>query len=165
MTTMQTAKKTTNFLLNRIKEDADEFMDDVLDLDVANHSRVGGDWVTVADMANPDIARNNCWAASNELYENGDFEAYFPVEEVDIVGVTCEGNNHFAVYLANQEEEIVFDVTARQFHPEAPFPLVMPLKMWHAYIEHLLGKEMDICLGDDGIIERIDIVNNKRMNA
>lgn len=149
MTTTQMEEVTaTTVLLERVKEEASELLADVENLEVANHARVGGDWVSISDMANPDIARNNCWVASNELYENADFEGYFPVEEVDIVGVTCEGNSHYAVYLAGYGEEVVFDVTARQFHPEAPFPLVMPLKMWHAYIEHMVGKKMDICIAD-----------------
>lgn len=143
-----TSQVATRSILNDIRNNIDYIVDDVAEYEVANHSSTGGEWVTVADMADADIARNNCWVTSNEIYENLDIESYADIEEVDIVGVVAEGVSHYGVYLANSEEEVVLDFTARQFDPSAPFPYVVPLKVWHAYLEHMTGKTMEITIGD-----------------
>lgn len=135
-------------ILDGIRNNIDEIMDDVSGLEVANHSSTGGEWVSIADMADADIARNNCWVVSNEVYENIELEAYASIEEVDIVGVVAEGVSHYGVYLSNGTEEVVLDFTARQFDASAPFPYVVPLNVWKGYIEHMTGKEMEIVIGD-----------------
>lgn len=143
-----TVQVETRSILDDIRSNLDYIMEDVENIEVANHSAVGGEWVTIADMADADIARNNCWAASNEIYENLEVEEYANIAEVDIVGVVAEGVSHYAVYLANEEEEVVLDFTARQFDPTAPFPYVVPLNVWHGYLEHMTGKPMTVTIGD-----------------
>lgn len=135
-------------LLQELKAQSEEIFADMADLDVANHSRKGDEWVRVADMADPEIARNNCWAVSNEIYENFDLTAYAPIDEVDIVGVEAPGCTHYAVYLANHEEAVVLDFTARQFSPDAPFPFILPVDKWHAYMNHVTGRGMELVIGD-----------------
>lgn len=135
-------------LLEDVKYNLDEISARVAKLDVANHARVGGDWVTVADMADPAIARNNCWATSNEIYESRHIENIIHVEEVDIVGVESPGCTHYAVYLTDGEEEVVVDFTVRQFSPDAPFPFVLPVATWHAYMNHVTGLEMTLSVGE-----------------
>jgi len=135
-------------LLTDIKANVEFILEDALPIDVANHSAVGGDWVTVADMADPAIARNNCWATSNEVYQNVEWEEYGQVDEVDIVGVEATSCTHYALYLANSEESVVVDFTARQFSPDAPFPFILPVDKWHAYMEHVTGRKLELSLGD-----------------
>lgn len=135
-------------LLQEIKMQLEEIYADSADLDVANHSRKGGEWVKISDMADPEIARNNCWAASNEIYENFDLSAYVALEEIDIIGVEAAGCTHYAVYLADGEESVVLDFTARQFSPDAPFPFVLPVANWHAYMNHVTGRELSLVIGD-----------------
>lgn len=135
-------------LLEKVKYNLDEISSRVAKLDVANHAQVGDEWVTVADMADPAIARNNCWATSNEIYESGHIENIVHVEEVDIVGVESPGCTHYAVYLTDGEEEVVMDFTVRQFSPDAPFPYVVPLTTWHAYMKHITGLDMALSVGD-----------------
>jgi hypothetical protein len=135
-------------LLQDIKSHLDEILYDASDLEIANHSRHGAKWVAVSDMADPDIARNNCWVTSNEIYENIDFSEFAETDEVDIIGVEAPGCTHYAIYLANSEESIVLDFTARQFSPDAPFPFVLPVANWHAYMNHVTGREMVLSLGD-----------------
>lgn len=135
-------------LLTDIKANVDFILEDSLELAVANHASVGGDWVTVADMADPAIARNNCWATSNEVYENVDLEEYGQIDELDIIGVEATGCTHYAVYVANSEESVVIDFTARQFSPDAPFPFILPVDKWHAYMEHVTGRKLELSLGD-----------------
>lgn len=134
-------------LLNTVKGNIADIIDDVLFLDVANHSKVGPEWVTVQDMADSDIARNNCWAVSNEIYENIEIDG-LGADEVDIIGAEAPGCTHYAVYLANSEEAVVMDFTARQFSAEAPFPYIVPVNVWHAYMEHLTGRELQLVIGD-----------------
>lgn len=135
-------------LLQELKASIEEITFDVASLEVANHSRVGGDWVTVAEMEHPDIARNNCWAVSNEVYENFDLGAYVTLENIDIIGVEAPGCTHYAVYLSDGKESVVLDFTARQFSPDAPFPFVLPVTTWHAYMNHITGRELTLTLGD-----------------
>lgn len=135
-------------LLADIKENIAFITEDAADLDVANHSAHGAEWVKVADMIDPDIARNNCWVTSNEIYENVELEEYASIDEVDIIGVEATGCTHYAVYVANQTEQVVIDFTARQFSPDAPFPFVLPVDKWHAYMEHVTGRELTIAFGD-----------------
>lgn len=135
-------------LLADIKANVEFIVEDASDLAVANHAAVGAEWVTVADMADPAIARNNCWAASNEVYENVELEAYAQIDELDIVGVEATGCTHYAVYMANADEAVVLDFTARQFSPDAPFPFILPVDKWHAYMEHVTGRKMELVLGD-----------------
>lgn len=137
----------TTTLLNDIRANIDIIMEDVASLDVANHSAVGPEWVTVAEMSDPDLARNNCWAVSNEIYENLSAEG-FGVDEVDIIGVEAPGCTHYAVVLMNANDSVVVDFTARQFSPDAPFPYIVPVKVWHAYLEHVTGRELTLTLGD-----------------
>lgn len=136
-------------LLEEVKANVAFILEDVANLDVANHSSTGPEWVTVADMADPAIARNNCWATSNEVYENTSLNTFADnVDEVDIVGVEATGCTHYAVYVANVDEQVVVDFTARQFSPDAPFPFVLPVAKWHAYMEHVTGRELVLSLGD-----------------
>jgi hypothetical protein len=135
-------------LLADIKKNIAFITEDALDLDVANHSAHGSDWVKISDMMNPDIARNNCWVTSNEIYENVELEEYANIHEVDIIGVEATGCTHYAVYVANETEQVVIDFTARQFSPDAPFPFVLPVDKWHAYMEHVTGRELIISFGD-----------------
>lgn len=135
-------------LLEEVKSNIAAIVDDAADLDVANHAAVGPEWVKVSDMADPSIARNNCWATSNEIYENVELEAYGDIDEVDIVGVEATGCTHYAVYVANAEEAVVIDFTARQFSPDAPFPFILPVDKWHAYMNHVTGRELELVVGD-----------------
>jgi hypothetical protein len=135
-------------LLTDIKANVEFILEDSLELAVANHSSVGAEWVTVADMADSSIARNNCWATSNEVYENVELEAYAHINEVDIVGVEATGCTHYAVYVANADEAVVIDFTARQFSPDAPFPFILPVDKWHAYMQHVTGRNLELVIGD-----------------
>ena len=135
-------------LLEDVKANVSFILEDAADLDVANHASVGPEWVKVSDMSDPAIARNNCWAASNEIYENVALESYAAIDEVDIVGVEAEGCSHYAVYVANSEEAVVLDFTVRQFSPDAPFPFILPVNKWHAYMNHVTGRELTLSLGD-----------------
>lgn len=136
-------------LLEEVKDNVGFILEDVANLDVANHSSVGPEWVTVADMADPAIARNNCWATSGEIYEYTSLNTFADsVEEIDIVGVEAPGCTHYAVYLANSTEQVVIDFTVRQFSPDAPFPFVLSLDSWHAYMQHVTNRELVLSIGE-----------------
>lgn len=136
-------------LLQTFKDFALDILDDVCEIPVPNRSTIGPLELTVGDMANPTAARGNCWVTSNELYEIVAWESYATVDEVDIVGVEAKGLTHYAVYLADQDEKIVLDFTARQFSPDAPFPMIMPVATWHAYMKHVTGRnDLELVVGD-----------------
>lgn len=134
-------------LLQDVKRNIDSLVAEALPLSFGNHSTVGAAQVTIADMVDGDVARGNCWVATNEIYMNAEVD--IPnVETVDIIGAEAIGCTHYALYVANEDEAVVVDFTARQFHSEAPFPFVLPVDKWHAYMEHVTGRSLELNFGD-----------------
>lgn len=134
-------------LLQDVKQNVDSIVAEALPLDFVNHSSVGRKQVTIADMQDGDIARGNCWVASNEVYMNLELDID-SIVDVDIVGAVTDGCTHFALYVSNEDEEVVIDFTARQFHADAPFPFILSLHKWHAYMEHVTGRTLELNFGD-----------------
>jgi hypothetical protein len=122
-------------------------------LDIANHSDVGEEWVTLGDMADPAIARNNCYIASSEIVQNID-PAEFGAERLNVVSLTSKEANvtHGAVKATIDGKEMIFDFTARQFDPELPYPYVADHDTWQKTIEKGYGfGEMEVVNEDFNI--------------
>lgn len=100
--------------------------------------------VTLAEMADPDIAGNNCFAASSAIW--ADLESDPDLEESGWTPLMIElgtknpesakdSGVHWAVLMKDRYgREIILDYTARQFDPDLPFPLVAPVDEWRGTI-------------------------------
>lgn len=127
-------------LLQELKYNLGTIYSDCEDIEIANHSQYGEEFVTISEMSKPKIARNNCWIVSNEIMEQLDLSEYATIDEVDMVGAAGSLCSHYAVYLSRGTEQVVLDFTARQFDSEAPFPYVVPLDVWYGYVKHVTGR-------------------------
>lgn len=82
-----------------------------------------------ANLADPYEAWGKCAIASQDLAEYLILQG-FTAGQVRVTGIEYQGREHWAVWVVDSDEEIVVDVTARQFDAEAPFPLVKPVVDW-----------------------------------
>lgn len=100
---------------------------------------VPGSILTVADMADPVHASNNCWAASAAVLESGVFGP-----DARIIGLECPAFHHYAVAVtARDGAETVIDYTARQLDRTADFPLVTDRWSWQLFCETQVGRQME----------------------
>jgi hypothetical protein len=103
----------------------------------ANHGdeHTYGGFVTLAQLADGNIARNNCYIASEEIAELLGNEA-FGAESMHTIAVANEDIFHavLAVYV-DDEEWYVIDFTARQFDEHLPFPYIAEQSEWKRTID------------------------------
>jgi hypothetical protein len=110
------------------------------DLEITDHSPARHGTVTLAELGDPRLALGNCWAATNEIIEQvGASE--FGAEWLDEITIRRRriGGQHVAILAGDCNGEFVIDYTARQFHPELPFPYVAGVEDWKATVERASG--------------------------
>jgi hypothetical protein len=106
------------------------------DLEIMDHSPARQHTVRLEELGDPRLALGNCWAATNEVIEEiGASE--FGAEWLDEITIRRSrlGGQHVAILAGDQDGHFVIDYTARQFHPEMPFPYVANVEEWKAAVE------------------------------
>ncbi|GAA4032759.1 hypothetical protein GCM10023063_15110 [Arthrobacter methylotrophus] len=110
------------------------------DLEIIDHSPARQGTVTLQELGDPRLALGNCWAATNEVIEEvGASE--FGADWLDEITIRRNrlGGQHIAILAGDRDGDYVIDYTARQFHPELPFPYVAGVDEWHAAVERASG--------------------------
>lgn len=96
------------------------------------------DGTPFADLATPSVARNRCWDAADHI--SRDIAVASAVHKV--LGVTCPAGDHYANAVTGSDgREVIIDFTARQFDPEAVFPLVTDRWTWQLMVERALKRQ------------------------
>ncbi|MGY3380223.1 hypothetical protein ACVWYS_002180 [Arthrobacter sp. TE12231] len=115
-------------------------LEEYADLEIPNHSPARQDTVRLDELGDPALALGNCWAATNELIEAAG-AAGVDVDRVDEITISRRrlGGRHVAILAADQDGMFVIDYTARQFHPDLPYPLVAGVEDWRAAITKASG--------------------------
>ena len=134
-------------LLEDVRMSAERVTDDFSDLDIPNHANTGEDFLTLKDMADPILSRNNCWAVSSELIERVD-PSDFGADELNMVSLKCKDEYHAAILLSVEGHDFVVDYTARQFEASLGFPYIAPLSQWEQRISPLMGEEITMFVGE-----------------
>lgn len=129
----------------RRRETAVAVLEDYADLEILDHSPARRETVTLAELGDPRLALGNCWAATNELIEEAGAPA-FGAAWVDEITIRRRrlGGQHVAILVADTEGMYVVDYTARQFHPDLPFPLVTGVKDWMARVAKASGTAWEL---------------------
>lgn len=91
---------------------------------LARKSPVWGDSIRCAGM---------CWHASNTLAVTLDSQGF---TEVALVQADGWIGNHYAV----QVDDMVYDLTFRQFEPDGPFPLIETFVEWSIRMDGYIGE-------------------------
>lgn len=115
-------------------------LEEFADLEIPDHSPARRGTVRLDELGDPSLALGNCWAATNELIEEaGSVE--FDVEWVDEITISRRrlGGQHVAILAADRDGMFIIDYTARQFHPELPYPFVAGVQEWKAAVEKASG--------------------------
>jgi hypothetical protein len=111
------------------------------DLELMDHSPARQETVRLEELGDPRLALGNCWAATNEVIEQiGASE--FGAEWLDEITLRRSrlGGQHVVLLAGDRDGPFVIDYTARQFHPEMPFPYVAGLQEWKAAVERASGQ-------------------------
>jgi len=151
----------SSFLLTRaakrVLAHAEEFLDYCgNELEFANHSDPDhGDYLLLADMADGNKARNNCWIVSSEILETSS-SGEFGGDDPQIVALGGDGEFHAAVTSWVEDDYYVVDFTARQFDQDLPFPLVTDQNTWKALIEARTGRTLNFTQADAGDQDEVD---------
>lgn len=114
------------------------------DLEIMDHSPARRETVQLAELGDPRLALGNCWAATNELIEQvGATE--FGAEWLDEIMIRRKrlGGHHVALLAGDRDGTYVIDYTARQFHPEVPFPYIAPVDEWLAKVQATSGQQWE----------------------
>lgn len=131
----------------QLKED----MDSILIQDKSSLSSSLPVWnngmVPLSALTDPMRARNNCYAASSAvtalLQQYGTSDEW-EVENLTLwfsrTSTTQKGASHWASLLRNTRtgEELIVDVTATQFHPSAPAPLIASRSTWRTWLSSIV---------------------------
>lgn len=136
-----------NALLEEVLKRESEIVADVLHIKFENshHDSTVREY-EVKDLADPQVAVNNCFVASDAIVAGTSLAAYFEGTTVISSGIESPAGNHFALLFSRQktkwtEDSVIVDFSARQYDPEAPFPLVMDAWQWQEWVEGKLGRE------------------------
>lgn len=138
--TTLTAPEPPEVIQSRRLDSARYVLAEFPDLEIMDHSPARQSTVTLAELGDPRLALGNCWAATNELIEEvGAVE--FGAEWLDEITIRRRraGGQHVAILAGDRDGYYVIDYTARQFHPELPFPYVAGVEEWHAAVERASG--------------------------
>lgn len=106
---------------------------------VTNHSgcRERTTDLTLADTADPEVARDNCFAATWAFMSAASEQQHLPTTTYHEAVIYFRDYNHMAALLTVAGERIVVDHTLRQFDPSAPHPAVMPYLDWVGEVERV----------------------------
>ncbi|MBG0738820.1 hypothetical protein IV500_05220 [Paeniglutamicibacter antarcticus] len=138
--TTLTAPEPSDTIQCRRLEAAQMVLADYREMEILDHSPAGRETVTLGELGDPALALGNCWAATGELIEQvGASE--FDVDWLDEITIRRArlGGQHVAVLAGDRDGQFVIDFTARQFHPELPFPYVAGVDEWKAIVERASG--------------------------
>lgn len=140
----------TEVILARRAEAARDVLEEYGDLEIMDHSPARRHTVELQELGDPRLALGNCWAATNELIEEAGAGA-FGAEWVDEITIRRPrlGGHHVAVLAGDTEGLYVIDYTARQFHPDLPFPYVAGVKEWLDKITVTSGQKWEMDDEDD----------------
>ncbi|MCC3299657.1 hypothetical protein [Arthrobacter caoxuetaonis] len=124
--------------VDRARRESEEFLEHNGLLDIVDHSVTAEEYGTVElhRMADPDIARGNCWAATNEVIELGASE--LGAEWVDELTISGRGQ-HVAILAGYPEGCAVVDFTIRQFDAGLAFPWTGTVDDWKKTVEAATG--------------------------
>ncbi|KQO98179.1 hypothetical protein [Leifsonia sp. Leaf264] len=100
--------------------------------------RRGGFPVHLDELGDPDLARGNCWAATNELLDRIDPEE-LGATAIDEITLTNR-RDHVAISATDGKTDWVVDYTIRQFDAELAFPWVGTEASWKSTIEVSTGQ-------------------------
>lgn len=120
------------------------------DLEILDHSPVRQHTVQLQELGNPRLALGNCWAATNEVIEQVRATG-LGAEWVDEITIRRRrlGGQHVAILAGDLDGYYVIDYTARQFHPDLPFPYVAGVDEWMARVATASGQRWEIEEGSD----------------
>ncbi|ACL42170.1 hypothetical protein Achl_4219 (plasmid) [Pseudarthrobacter chlorophenolicus A6] len=110
------------------------------DLEIMDHSPARQHTVRLEELGDPRLALGNCWAATNEVIEQigaAEFGADW-LDEITIRRARL-GGQHVAILAGDRDGSFVIDYTARQFHPDLPFPYVAGVDEWKVVVERASG--------------------------
>lgn len=110
-------------------------------LEIMDHSPTRQETVRMDELGDPRLALGNCWAATNEVIEQiGPTE--FGAEWLDEITIRRSrlGGQHVAILAGDRDGHFVIDYTARQFHPDLPFPYVAGVEEWKTAVERASGQ-------------------------
>lgn len=97
------------------------------------------------DVMDPATARNRCSRVAEVIIDSLDFSSLSPGLTAKFTGIQSPGGNHYAVLLSQEgepeENSVILDFTARQYDPEASFPLIMDCWEWQVWTESKLGRQ------------------------
>jgi hypothetical protein len=114
------------------------------DLEILDHSPARQRTVQLRELGDPRLALGNCWAATNEIIEQvGATE--LGAEWLDEITIRRRrlGGQHVALLAGDRDGHYVIDYTARQFHPDLPFPYVAGVQEWMARIAGASGQRWE----------------------
>lgn len=132
---------------------ADYVIAELGDMEFEDRNSFRNTAVPLKSLTNPEIARNNCWTASNSILENVTAED-FGVDELTMVNLENEQEYHTALYAVRNGEGLVVDFTAKQFNPEAAFPMISTLAEWQSFVQERTGWKMSLTIGADDMTAR-----------
>ncbi|WP_422759239.1 hypothetical protein [Paenarthrobacter sp. C1] len=110
------------------------------DLEIMDHSPARQETVRLEELGDPRLALGNCWAATNEIIEQVG-ACGFGADWLDEITIRRRrlGGQHVALLAGDRDGTHVMDYTARQFHPDMPFPYVAGVEEWKAGVERASG--------------------------
>lgn len=119
-----------------------------------NYSNDGSDFVSLKHMKSMSLARDNCYATTDFLLENGLIAGNLkqPHRLYRIVGQhPSEIESHCAVLVefTETQERIVLDFTARQYYSVLPFPVILPEDEWTEFLREYI-EEFDLTITEAG---------------
>lgn len=121
-------------LLEQLMDNLDEIYCDAEEIEFLNHSDDEAEYVTIYEMKNPDLARNNCAPASHQVIEDMALYLYADFDTVTTISIDEPWIRHYAVCFTKGDEEVVLDFTARQFNPNAPLLMALPRSQWEQWL-------------------------------
>lgn len=138
--TTLTAPESTEAIHARRLQAARDVLAEYPDLEIMDHSPARQHTVRLEELGDPRLALGNCWAATNEVIEQIG-AAELGAEWLDEITIHRArlGGQHVALLAGDRDGMYVIDYTARQFHPELPFPYVAGVDEWHASVERASG--------------------------
>ena len=128
----------TNPLVDQMRESIDFILIDLEGSEFANQNlQVSKPMLGIADLADGELAANNCYDASKHVINSGALSHLDDIEKTSIITVSDgDSEYHSAIYLKDKNgNEMVLDFTARQFDPGAQFPVAVTLGDWESFME------------------------------
>lgn len=123
---------------------ARDVLEEYGDLEIPDHSPARQHTVQLQELGDSRLALGNCWAATNEIIEQVG-AAELGAEWLDEITIrrTRLGGQHVGLLAGDADGHYVIDYTARQFHPDLPFPYVAGVDEWLAKVAMASGQRWE----------------------